>query len=144
MMADAMAYAKLWHAKCMQTSCIWLQNISIQPPSLGHLRHRNGYYQTVTPFSCKHLFILIITDYSSTWAEAIPLKEVKIIDMVKFIKYYVIYRFDIPRRIISNKGLNLPVGPTADSVTSSEYKSWFRRHTIQPLMAKQKRSTRPL
>lgn len=104
MMADAMTYAKRWHAKCMQTSCIWLQNISIQPPSLGHSRHRNGYYQTVTPFSCRHLFILIITDYSSTWAEAIPLKEVKIIDMVKFIKYYVIYRFDIPRRIISNNG----------------------------------------
>ncbi|XP_020249346.1 uncharacterized protein LOC109826741 [Asparagus officinalis] len=55
----------------------------------------------ISPSSFKgHRFILAITDYFSKWAKTIPLKEVKISDMVKFIKHHIIYMYDIPRRII--------------------------------------------
>jgi len=47
-----------------------------------------------------HQFILVITDYFSKWAEAISLIEVKTSNIVNFIKHHVIYRFDVPRRII--------------------------------------------
>ena len=49
------------------------------------------------PTSKGHWFILAITDYFSKWAEVIPLKEVKAVDVIKFIKHHVIYRFGIPR-----------------------------------------------
>jgi len=48
------------------------------------------------PTSKGHQFILAITDYFSKWAEAIPLKEVKTSNVIKFIKHYVIYSFNIP------------------------------------------------
>ena len=48
------------------------------------------------PLSKKHQFILAITDYFSKWAKAISLKEVKISDVIKFVKHHVIYRFGVP------------------------------------------------
>ena len=59
----------------------------------------------ISPSSSKgHRFILTITDYFSKWAEAIPLKEVKSSDVIKFVKHHVIYRFRVPRRIIHDNG----------------------------------------
>src|SRR5436853_7940493 len=54
------------------------------------------------PSSRGHRFILAVTDYFSKWAEAIPLREVKATDVVKFIKHHVIYRFGVPRRIVQD------------------------------------------
>ena len=51
-----------------------------------------------------HRFILATTDYFSKWAEVVPLKEVKTENILHFFKTHVIYRFDIPRRIISDNG----------------------------------------
>jgi len=51
-----------------------------------------------------HRFILVITDYFSKGAEAIPQAEVKASNMVNFIKHYVIHRFGVPRRIIHDNG----------------------------------------
>jgi len=48
------------------------------------------------PSSKGHQFILAITDYFSKWAEAIPLREVKTFDVIKFIKHHVVYRLSIP------------------------------------------------
>jgi len=45
------------------------------------------------PTSKGHRFILAIIDYFSKWAKAVPLKEVKISDVIKFI----IYRFGVSR-----------------------------------------------
>ena len=56
------------------------------------------------PSSKGHRFILAITDYFSKWAEAIPLKEVKSSDVIKFVKHHVIYRFGVPRRIVHDNG----------------------------------------
>ncbi|XP_020243268.1 protein NYNRIN-like [Asparagus officinalis] len=47
-----------------------------------------------------HRFILAVTDYFSKWAEAISLKEVKDSNVIKFIKYHLIYHLGIPRRIV--------------------------------------------
>src|SRR4051812_12424313 len=56
------------------------------------------------PSSKGHGFILAIIDYFSKWAEAIPLREVKSTDVVKFIKHHVIYRYGVPQRIVHDNG----------------------------------------
>jgi len=59
----------------------------------------------ISPPSSKGLrFILAITDYFSKWAGAIPLKEVKTSEVIKFIKHHVIYRFGVPRQIVYDNG----------------------------------------
>jgi len=56
------------------------------------------------PSSKGYQFILAITDYFSKWTEAIPLREVKASDVIKFFKHYVIYCFGVPRRIVHDNG----------------------------------------
>ncbi|XP_020084900.1 uncharacterized protein LOC109707778 [Ananas comosus] len=56
------------------------------------------------PSSRGHKFILAATDYFSRWVEAIPLREVKADDIVKFFRENILYRFGVPRRIISDNG----------------------------------------
>ena len=51
-----------------------------------------------------HRFILAATDYFSRWAEAIPLREVKSDNVINFLERHIIYRFGIPRRIMSDNG----------------------------------------
>jgi len=51
-----------------------------------------------------HRFILAITDYFSKWAEAVPLAEVKMTNIINFIKHNVIHRFGVPQRIIYDNG----------------------------------------
>ena len=51
-----------------------------------------------------HRFILVATDYFSSWAEAIPLKEVKVENVIKFFKDHLLYKFGAPRRSISDNG----------------------------------------
>jgi len=56
------------------------------------------------PSSKEHRFILGITDYFSKQTEAIPLREVKVFDVIKFIKLHVIYLFGVPRQIVHDNG----------------------------------------
>jgi hypothetical protein len=49
-----------------------------------------------SPSAKGHQFILIIIDYFFKWSGAIPLKEVKTNDVIKFIKHHIIYRYGIP------------------------------------------------
>jgi Integrase core domain len=56
------------------------------------------------PTSRGHRFILAATDYFTKWAEAVPLKEVKATDVVKFFKTHILYRFGTPQRIIFDNG----------------------------------------
>jgi len=51
-----------------------------------------------------HLYILATTYYFSNWAEAIALKEVKKKNVVDFIRTHVIYRYSVPRYIITDNG----------------------------------------
>ncbi|KAL0337629.1 UNVERIFIED_CONTAM: hypothetical protein Scaly_2038000 [Sesamum calycinum] len=43
-------------------------------------------------------------DYFSKWAEAVPLKEVKKENVADFIRTHIIYRYRVPRYIISDNG----------------------------------------
>jgi len=103
MIPDTIAYAKQCHACQIHSDFIH------QAPR--HFRPMTSFWPfemwkmdvvgPISPPSSKgHRFILAITDYFSKRAEAIPLKEVKTSDVIKFIKYHVIYRFGVPWRIV--------------------------------------------
>ena len=74
-----------------------------------------------------HRFILAITDHFSKWAEAIPLREVKEIDVVKFIKHHVIYRYGVPRQILHDNGLQFI------SITFFRFCNKFRIQSISSI-----------
>jgi len=55
----------------------------------------------ITPPTSKgHRFILDVINYFWKWAKSILLIEVKMSNVIKFIKYHVIYHFGVPRWII--------------------------------------------
>ncbi|KAL4184928.1 hypothetical protein AMTRI_Chr10g3520 [Amborella trichopoda] len=56
------------------------------------------------PSSLGHGFILAAIDYSSKWAEAVPLKQVLGTTVANFVCHHIIYRFGVPNRIISDNG----------------------------------------
>ncbi|KAL0455859.1 UNVERIFIED_CONTAM: hypothetical protein Slati_0925100 [Sesamum latifolium] len=58
----------------------------------------------LTKSSAGHLYILAATDYFFKWAEAVPLKEVKKVNVADFICINIIYRYGIPRYIIIDNG----------------------------------------
>jgi len=59
----------------------------------------------ITPKSSScHSYILVATDYFSKWAEAVPLREVKKKNVVDFIRTHIIYRYGIPKYIITENG----------------------------------------
>ena len=107
MIADAITYAKRCHA------CQVHGDFIHQAPGYLHSTTSTWPFEMwgmdvvgpISPPSSKgHRFILAITDYFSKWAEAIPLKEVKSSDVIKFVKHHVIYRFGVPRRIVHDNG----------------------------------------
>jgi hypothetical protein len=49
-----------------------------------------------------HLYILAAIDYFSKWAEAATLKEIKNDTIINFIWTNIIYRYEVPRYIITN------------------------------------------
>nr|XP_027093723.1 protein NYNRIN-like [Coffea arabica] len=51
-----------------------------------------------------HIFILAATNYFSKWAEAVFLREVKKENVVDFIRLHIIYRYGVPRYIITDNG----------------------------------------
>ncbi|XP_069145693.1 uncharacterized protein [Solanum lycopersicum] len=51
-----------------------------------------------------HLHILAATNYFSKWADVVALKEVNKENVVNFIQVNIIYRFGIPRYIITDNG----------------------------------------
>ena len=48
------------------------------------------------------MYILTAIDYFSKWAEAVPFREVKKETTVNFIRTHLIYRYGVPRYIITN------------------------------------------
>jgi len=74
------------------------------------------------PSSKGYRFILAITDYFFKWAEAVPLREVKTSDVIKFIKHYVVYRFGVPDGLSMIMGLSSPAKHSKNSATSSGFR----------------------
>jgi len=59
----------------------------------------------ITPkSSASYSYILTANDYFSKWAEATPLREVKKENAVDFIRTHIIYRYGMPRYIITDNG----------------------------------------
>ncbi|XP_034594489.1 uncharacterized protein [Setaria viridis] len=54
------------------------------------------------PSSSSHHFILAATNYFSKWAEAVPLREVKSDNAIKFLEQHIIYHFRVPYHITSD------------------------------------------
>ncbi|KAF7146064.1 hypothetical protein RHSIM_Rhsim04G0187600 [Rhododendron simsii] len=106
MVKDCMEYAKRCHA------CQIHANFIHQPPELLHPTVASWPFDAwgldvVGPLpksSGGHLYILAATDYFSKWAEAIALKEVKKENVVNFIRTHLIFRYGVPRYIITDNG----------------------------------------
>ncbi|KAK4390362.1 hypothetical protein Sango_2099500 [Sesamum angolense] len=58
----------------------------------------------LTKSSRGHLYTLPATDYFSKWVEAVPLKKVKKENVADFIRTHIIYRYGVPRHIITDNG----------------------------------------
>jgi len=103
MIPDAIAYAKWCHACQIHGDFIHHAPGHLYPTTSSWPFEIWGMdvIGPISPPSSKgHRFILTITDYFSKWAEAMPLKEVKTSDMIKFIKHHVVNRFGMPWWIV--------------------------------------------
>ena len=107
MIANAIKYAQ----RCK--ACPIHADFIHQPPKLLHPTVVSWPFDAwgidiigpISPPSAKgHRFILTVTDYFSKWAKVASLAEVKTINVVNFIKHYVIHRFGVPRWIIHDNG----------------------------------------
>lgn len=110
MVKDCLGYAK----KCHQ--CQVHADVIHRPPNPIHPTVASWPFECwgthiigpiEPPSSLGHRFILAATDYFSKWAEAIPLREVKTDNVMKFFRDNIVYRFGVPRRIISDNGTAL-------------------------------------
>lgn len=54
------------------------------------------------PSSKEHWFILAIANYFSKLAKVVPMEEVKMANVVKFVKHHVIYHFNVPHQIVND------------------------------------------
>ena len=54
--------------------------------------------------SAGHLYILAATDYFSKWTKVVPLREVKKETVMEFIRTNIIFRYGLPRYIITDNG----------------------------------------
>ncbi|XP_028551816.1 uncharacterized protein LOC110108077 [Dendrobium catenatum] len=84
-----------------------------QPPNLLHLTIASWPFECWgtnvigpidSPSSAGHRFILATTNYFSKWAEAALFKEITSEHVINFFTHNVVYRFSVPRRIISDNG----------------------------------------
>ncbi|XP_059310872.1 uncharacterized protein LOC132062290 [Lycium ferocissimum] len=106
MVKDCLDYAR----RCK--ACQFHANFIHQPPEALHPTVASWPFDAwgldvVGPLpksSGGHLYILAVTDYFSKWAEAVALKEVKKENVANFIRVNIIYRFGIPRYIITDNG----------------------------------------
>ena len=107
MVKDCMEYAK----KCQ--SCQFHSNFIHQPPKPLHRTILSWPFDAwgldvvgpITPKSfARHDYILVVTNYFSKRAEVVPLKELKKENVVNFIRSNIIYRYGVPRYIITDNG----------------------------------------
>ncbi|XP_015075475.1 uncharacterized protein LOC107019515 [Solanum pennellii] len=90
MVKDCLYYAK----KC--DACQFHANFIHQPPE--------DHYQSLLVDTCTSWLQLVTFQNGLKWAEAVALKEVKNEKVANFIRVNIIYRFGIPRYIITNNG----------------------------------------
>ncbi|KAL0295180.1 UNVERIFIED_CONTAM: hypothetical protein Sangu_2513000 [Sesamum angustifolium] len=104
MVKDCINYAR----RCQ--ACQFHANLIHQPPELLHHTVTSWPFgvwglDVVGPLTKSfggHLYIPAATDYFFKWAEAVPLKEVKKENVADFICTHIIYRYGVPRYIITD------------------------------------------
>ena len=147
MIADAIKYAQ--RRKACQIHADFIH----QPPELLHPTVVSWPFEAwgidliglISPPSAKgHRFIIAITDYFSKQAEAVSLGEVKITNVVNFIRHYVIHLFGVPRWIIHDNGPNSQVNRSIGSAISTRFRMRLQPLITLLLMVKQKHSIRQL
>ena len=108
MVKDAMSFAKGCH------SCQIHSDFVHQPPQLLHPITLSWPFNTwgldvvgpiSPPSSRSHQYILAATDYFSKWAEALPYKQIGARKVTDFIRTWLIYRYGVPSKIISDNAL---------------------------------------
>ncbi|KAA0048243.1 uncharacterized protein E5676_scaffold265G001580 [Cucumis melo var. makuwa] len=130
MVQDSMDYAE----KC--EACQYHANFLHQPLEPLHPTVASWSFEAwglnlvgpaITPkSSARHSYILVATDYFSKWAEAIPLREAKKENMKNFIRTHIIYRYNIPHRIVTDNGRqfsNSMIGKLCEKFKFEQYKS---------------------
>ncbi|KAK4384634.1 hypothetical protein Sango_3041300 [Sesamum angolense] len=106
MVKDCMDYAR----RCQ--ACQFHANLIHQPPEPLQPTVASWPFDAwgldvvgpLTKSSGGHSYILAATDYFSKWAETVPLKEVKKENVADFIRTHIIYRYGVPRYIITDNG----------------------------------------
>jgi len=87
------------------TSSIKRQEIFIPHPLHGH--SRCGEWMWLDPSVPQHPKDITSSghkDYFSKWVEVVPLKEVKTLNVIKFIKHHMLFCFGVPRRVVHDNG----------------------------------------
>ncbi|XP_019180259.1 PREDICTED: uncharacterized protein LOC109175453 [Ipomoea nil] len=107
MVKDCIDYAR----RCQ--ACQYHANFIHQPPEPLHPTVASWPFDAwgldvvgpITPkSSAGHAYILAATDYFSKWAEAVALKEVKKENVADFLRVHIVYRFGIPRYVLTDNG----------------------------------------
>ena len=132
MIADAIKYVRRCKACQIHTDCI------LQPSKLLHPIVSSWPFEawgidvveSISLSSAKgHQFILVIIDYFSKWVKVAPLAEVKITNVVNFIKHYVIHRLVSPDGSSKTMVPNLQANHSFGSGTSIRFKTWLQLFT---------------
>ena len=76
-------------------------NAIIKPwPFIGW---RLDFIGMIHPASSKgHRFVLVDTDYFTKWSEAVPLRNMTHIEVIKFITEHIIHRFGVPQTLTTD------------------------------------------
>ncbi|KAG9458357.1 hypothetical protein H6P81_002865 [Aristolochia fimbriata] len=95
------------------TACQLHANYIHQPPSPLHPTMASWPFEAwgkdiIGPInpksSANHQYILAATNYFSKWAEAAAYKEIKAATVVDFIRTQIVYRYGVPRYIMTDNG----------------------------------------
>ena len=101
----------LKHAKRCQ-ACQFHANYIHQSPEAVHATVASWPYDAwglddfgpLLKSSKRQMYMLAVTDYFSKWAEVVPLKVVKKQNVADFMKSNIIFRYGIPRCIVTDNG----------------------------------------
>ncbi|KAI0530852.1 hypothetical protein KFK09_000400 [Dendrobium nobile] len=107
MIEDCMNTAKHCH-QCQVHGVVLHQPPNVLHPTIASWPFKSWGTDIIGPIDPPsargHHFILAATDFFSKWAEAIPLRNVTSHHVLKFFRDHIVYKFGVPRRIISDYG----------------------------------------
>ncbi|XP_026459202.1 protein NYNRIN-like [Papaver somniferum] len=77
------------------------------------------------PSSKHHEYIITATEYFTKWVEAIPLRGTTGATIAAFIKEYIVYRFGVPKHIITDNGTPFANNQVQELLEEYEIKQVF-------------------